>query len=141
MTNRDYIEIVSTFMSMSNPIYRCHDCVKRYKYEPERRKKLETGMACKEAKESFVHEYRPDDYESPYPQIRYKSCVGNYYYGKWTGIINTYKKWEDGIFPFSGGYMEQPAKYTDVMSLVGNLILEDQKSKEAKVNGKRKNIR
>lgn len=131
ITNRDYIEIVSTFMTLTEPRYRCDDCHKKYKNDPVKDKKLKESMACNYIASKNRHQYKPS-YDSTMgnPKILYKKCVGNYYFGEWVSIINYYPNYEKGVMPFSGGLFDQPSKFVECMSLVHNLIRENEHEKK-----------
>lgn len=132
LTNKDYIEIVSTFITLTQPRYRCFDCKNKYKNDKEKASKNFEAMACNYMATKARHGYKPDFNNKGNPAIEYFNCIGNHYYGQWSGIINYYPKWEKGILPFSGGYSEQPAKFVEIMDLVHNLIKENEQESERK---------
>jgi hypothetical protein len=119
---------------MTEPKYRCSDCKLRHKGDQQRRKKLEEAMACDYMAKSNRHQYLPDHCNKGNPAIKYNKCIGNYYFGQWTTLINYYPKWEQGILPYDGGYFDQPLKFVEAMELVHNLISENTASKESKNN-------
>lgn len=97
-------------------------------------------MACKKLADKPRHEYRPDHNNKDNPKILYKKCIGNYYNGYYASLINSFNMYSEGNNAFSGGYMEQPAKFAELMSLIDNLIRENQSEiqrKEKLANGKR----
>lgn len=143
LTNHDYASIASTFITMSEPKYRCADCKLRHKNEPTRRDKLESAMACKSFVDKPRHNYLPEYNNKDNPKIMYRKCIGNYFNNYWASIINMSDKWDNGIMPFSGSYYDQPAKFVEVMNLIYNLRSENQhkisqkeKNLKQKINGK-----
>lgn len=124
---------------MTNPQYRCGVCKNRYKTEPDKRKNLMDAMACNYIAEKPRHNYKPEHNNSENPTVKYKNCIGNHFYAKWSGIINFYEKYNSGILPFSGGFMEQPAKFVEVMELVHNLIVEKQEIEKRQIELKSRN--
>lgn len=126
------MEIVSTFMTLTEPRYRCFDCKRKYKTDPEKDRKNREAMACNYYAQKPRHQYKPDFNNKGNPKILYYNCIGNHYYGQWASIINYYPQYKDGILPFSGGLMEQPAKFVEVMDLVHNLIRENEQETERK---------
>lgn len=135
LTDNDYYELVSTFITFSQPKYRCSDCKLKYKNDDVKREKYLENMACSYYANKPRHEYNPDFNNKDNPKIKYKNCIGNHYHGGWGMFINFISKYNEGSLPFEGGLMEQPAKFVDVMNLVHNLISEkeqeDQKRQQS----------
>jgi hypothetical protein len=128
-------------MTMTQPVYRCHDCKNKYKYEPERRKKYVESMACNFLADKPRHQYRPEHNNKGNPKISYNTCVGNFYFAYWASLINYYPDYEKGILPYSGSFFEQPAKFVEAMQLIHNLIRENENQKSKKDEMLRKNRR
>ena len=95
-------------------------------------------MACNYIADKARHGYSPDFNNKGNPKISYNNCIGNHYNGYWASIINYYQEYNKGIMPFSGGLLEQPAKFVDVMGLVHNLIRENEQEKERQLKLSRK---
>lgn len=89
-------------------------------------------MACNYMAEKPRHSYIPAHGNEGNPKIFYNQCIGNYYNGYWSGIINYYPQYQDNLMPFSGGFMDQPAKLVDAMKLIHNLIKENELEKAAR---------
>lgn len=117
---------------MTNPQYRCFVCKNRYKTEQDKREKLKEVMGCSHISSKPKHTYRPEFNNDGNPIINYNNCVGNHFFSTWTSIINYYSKFSSGILAYDGGYMEQPAKFVEVMELVHNLIRENEQTTERK---------
>lgn len=115
---------------MTTPKYRCDDC--KLKYKGEKFIKQQEFMACNYESKDSRHGYTPDFNNKGNPKILYNKCIGNYYNGYWSSIINYYERYSNGIMPFNDGFMNLPAKFVDVMSLVHNLIRENEQEIERK---------
>ena len=127
LTQDDVIDITSTFVTMTNPTYRCSDCVKyKYKHEPERRKKHEQNMLCKETSSSPRHYYKPK-YGN---KIEYFTCIGNVTSQYWASFITLNEKYQQGQYLMGETYFDQPNKFVELMNLVDNLVVEDQRQKQ-----------
>lgn len=87
-------------------------------------------MACRFFSDKPRHQYKADFNNKGNPSILYRNCIGNYFNGNWSSLINYYHKYESGILPFSGGLMEQPSKFVEVMGLVHNLITENEQESQ-----------
>jgi len=123
-------------MTMVEPRYRCSDCHKKYRGDKVKDDKLKQSMACNYIASKTRHQYKPSSSSTEgNPKINYKKCVGNFYFGEWVSIINNYNNYEKGVMPFSGGLFEQPSKFVECMSLVHNLIREneDEKKRQAEL--------
>jgi len=125
LTDKDYAEIVSTFMTLTTPKYRCSDCNRKYQCDPVKDKKLKEQNACNFYTEKPRHKYTAGHNNKGNPGLNYFNCVGNHYYGEWATLINYNQDYSKGIMPFTGGFFEQPAKFVEVMNLVDNLIAEN----------------
>lgn len=113
-------------------MYRCSDCKRKHRHEPDKAKKLFDSKACHYFDIKPRHQYRADHVNKGNPTILYKNCIGNHYNGYWAGYINYYQSYEKGIMPFVGGLMEQPSKLVAVMDLVHNLIRENEQEVDRK---------
>jgi len=127
LTDRDYIEIISTFTTLTEPKYRCDDC--KFKHKGDKFTKQQTFMACNYVAKSHRHKYLASHNNQGNPSVKYFNCIGNHYYGGWANIINFLPDYEKGIMPFTGGLMEQPSKFVEVMNLVHNLVSENDTEK------------
>jgi hypothetical protein len=134
LSDLDYIQITSTFMSMSNPLYRCGDCYKiKFPKDEIKRKKYEHQMACDYYADKPRHKYRPEYVNKGNPLILFDNCPGNHFNNYWSYWINYTDQYDKGMLPFPGTILEQPSKFVDLMNIVHNLKSEDQQIKEARV--------
>ena len=117
-------------MTLTTPMYRCFDCKRKYGGDKVKSAKLKESKACTYYDTKPRHKYKPNHNNKGNPAIDYFNCVGNHYYGEWAALINYSHMYEKGIMPFSGGLMEQPAKFVELMNLVDNLIQENKRDIE-----------
>lgn len=132
LSDQDYLDICSTFITMTEPKYRCSDCKLKYKSDQAKLKKNLEFMACDYIPDKPRHFYKPEFNNQGNPVINYKNCIGNYYNNFFASMINYYPKYKDGILPFAGGMYDQPSKFVDLMDLVHNLISENNESNRQK---------
>ena len=130
ITDIDYITIVSTFITMTTPRYRCSDCHLKYKFDEVKRNRHHASMACNYFTKKFRHKYTATHNNKGNPNILFYNCIGNYYYGQWANIINYHREYDKGLLPYQGGLFDMPSKFVDVMNLVDNLISENNTEKE-----------
>lgn len=65
-------------------------------------------------------------------------CMGNFYNQSYGQLLDVHRQFRKGILANTGGLLDQPAKYLDVMNLVESFICEkeiEQLKKSAK-NGR-----
>ena len=143
VTMKDYSEICSAFITLTEPKYRCGDCKRRYSSDPYKWGKHREHMACNYTTEKPRHSYKPAHVNQGNPSVMYNKCIGNYYGAFWSNLINYYPQYEKGLLPFEGSLMNQPSKFVEVMELVHNLIREkdNEKEQQAKRNGTRQGKR
>ena len=125
VTDKDYSELVSTFMTLTTPKYRCSDCIRKYKGDEVKSDKLKEQNACNYLTEKPRHKYTAGHNNKGNPGVNYFTCVGNYYFPEWSGLISYFQTYSKGILPFEGGMYDQPAKFVELMNLIDNLINEN----------------
>lgn len=64
--------------------------------------------------------------------IEFHTCMGNFYHPSARSLIDVYYKYQNGVMPFSGPYMEQPAKILEIFEVLEGLINEQQRELERK---------
>lgn len=129
VTQSDYIEIVSSFISISNTEYSCIKCKARHR-DPERAKTAFKQKACTFINENPVMRYQATNAMNGCADITYNTCPSNFVDGGTVSLINLIYQYEKGIMPYTGGLLEQPAKLVETMDLVHNLMNEHQQAKE-----------
>ncbi len=67
-----------------------------------------------------------------------KTCLGNLWSPDAFHWLGAYEQFKNGVMPFEGTFMEQPAKAIDIFNLFAQLEAElvEKKSKEAKQSNK-----
>lgn len=117
---------------MTNPDYQCRLCKTKYKRQPVMQKKHQDRKGCFEQKGSPCQQYLPQHNMVGYKKILYYKCPTLFYDRGASFFIDYYHSWTNGIMPYSGTYLEQPAKFVEVMDLVHNLLEEHKKIIEEK---------
>jgi len=143
LSSKDYAEICSAFITLTEPKYRCADCKKKYSCDAAKWSKHREHMACNYYASKSRHFYMPSFNNDGNPRVNFTKCIGNYYNAFWANLINYHPKYEKGLLPFDGSLMNQPAKFVEVMALVHNLVIEkdNEKEQQAKRNGNRQGKR
>lgn len=133
ISDMEYVKIVSSFLTMAEPRFKCNICKKKYIREPKKQELLFKQNACKDEMPMPVLKYTPTHTMSGYTPILYNRCPANFSDFGYMEIINLYSHYAKGIMPYDGGLLNQPAKFVEVMELVHNLIEEKQFEQQEKL--------
>lgn len=72
--------------------------------------------------------------------FKFRTCIGNFFNEEALGWIEAQEKFEQGVMPFPGSYMEQPSKVLDVFRVIKNFKIEKEIEQIKKTkNGRREN--
>ena len=126
LTNSDYISIVTTFMVMTDNNLKCSMCKNKHRGSTKRQELLFKQKGCKEVSTNPKTQYKPTHEMTGASPILYYTCPANLRDGSASSLISVYDNYDKGIMPFSGGLLEQPSKFVEVMDLVHNLTSEYQ---------------
>jgi hypothetical protein len=113
------LTIISTWGAMTQKIYNCALCLTHNKPEHREKKKF-----CNTPSKRVLTEYKGF--------FNYYRCPGSFASSWAVELISMHGLFESGQLPYEGGILDQPAKYIEVMRLIGSLKLEHQKDLEAK---------
>lgn len=59
-------------------------------------------------------------------QIKFKTCLGNYYNEIVDYYWNLFTNYENNMLPYNGNYGEQPAKIVEIFNIIKSLINKHQ---------------
>jgi len=120
ITAKEYVSLISSFWAIYSPEYNCQKCIKKY-----------SESARDLRKSCFTKRQKPI---ISYEGINYYKCPSNWSNSGVFRLIDMFRFFKNGMLPFEGGLLNQPAKLIDVFSLFDNLLFEHQKDleKEAK---------
>lgn len=125
----EYAQIKATLFGFESKEYSCGDCQARYGGRPE----AFLNKGCKEARPFTVAKIGDD--------LKFTRCPGNYHSPSVSHWYRAYLLYEKGVMPFSGSFVEQPAKIIEMFSVMENWKLDrelrEQKkqAQKAKVSG------
>lgn len=111
--------IISTFSAITEPKFNCATCLKSTSKEFRERTK-----ACNAGGTKVIAKY--------HTFLNYYRCPGGFRGESYVELIRLNRLWENGVLPYEGGILDQPAKYIEAMKLIDGLRLEHQKDVEAK---------
>lgn len=106
---------------MTDDDLNCTRCKIKYKNRPEMQEKLFEQKLCRET--STIHRFvsKTRHLMLGYPVVKFFTCPANLQDNHVFGLIKAHSMYENGIMPYAGGLLEQPAKFVEVMDLVHNL--------------------
>lgn len=67
--------------------------------------------------------------------VNYKTCIGNFFDKTVVDLYEAFNNYERGVMPFSGSYMDQPAKIVEVFGVIGgmkNIKIQQMQEQEMK---------
>ena len=105
----EWIGLKSTLIASFNNRFLCSTCLNLYPSQPERLEKERVIKGCYNQYDEPRH--HQDD-------IKYYTCIGNFYSESASHWIEYLPKYELGVMPFDGSYFDQPAKAIQVMRIV-----------------------
>jgi len=123
MSNDDYINVVSTFTALTNNMFNCGKCKKKYPKAPDKQKEHQARLGC-DGKVNPNTVYTPEYGMVGYPKIIYNKCLGNFVDYNVVEFINFNDRFLAGQMYYPGSYSEQPAKFVEAMDLIHNLFKE-----------------
>lgn len=115
LTYSDDIYLHSTLHALSNQDFICSTCMSRYKDRPAMAAKWRKTKGCEEIIPGPLplHTVNKDAF-----RIKYNTCIGNFFAPSVVMWIEAYRKFDKGIMPYSGGYMEQPNKAIEILRVI-----------------------
>lgn len=123
LSDFEYISIIIAMEIMRNEVFRCDICSTR---APEaRRISFGCKKPSKDPKPIIHYNHRIDCY----------TCPGNLYEHSVENLLYIHSKFEQGIMPYGGTLMDQPAKFIQSMQLidaVNSRIKEELKKKNTR---------
>ena len=122
-------------MVMTEGEFNCSRCKIHYPKDQERQRKHQERKGCFDTFPNAILRYRGEMNTPMYSasKINYFHCPARFYSPYWVSIINIHSKFEQGIMPFQGSLLEQPAKIVSVFDLIHNLKEESRIKHEEKM--------
>lgn len=115
---REHVELRSTLHALTNRDFICSQCQSKHSNRADHKEMLEKTKRIKGC--TTPHTMPVHKISQGGVRVSYASCIGNYFSFSAMGWVNFYNSFEKGVMPFSGGYMDQPAKLIDVMNIIGS---------------------
>lgn len=119
MSEKENVHLIATFFTAVDPKYNCATCLLKVKKDVREQKK-----ACNQKSKEPVTKYH-DIYN-------FYRCPSNFRLPSYRNLIKLHGLYLQGILPYNGGILEQPAKFIEAMNTIDALMAEHQKDLEAK---------
>ena len=115
ISNEEFIEIITTFeiLSDKSQTYNCYNCVNKL---AKKAKNIFNARHCKDLYEKETNFIDAKDY-----RISFNTCVGNFNSPAVSEMIVIMQNFKEGVMPYPGGLMDQPAKLVEILNLLYSL--------------------
>lgn len=113
VSNHEFVQLVSTFWFRADESFNCFSCKKKMSAGVRDRQK-----ACFTPRDREIVNYNGS--------IKYFTCPSNHYNAGTSRLIDMFRHFQQGVLPFEGGLLDQPAKIIEVFRIVENLEIERQ---------------
>lgn len=94
-----------------NESYQCNKCIKKVHESVRENTKNCTGKAKAVRKK-------------PMDEFTFELCPGNFYNPAYGQLLDMHRLYRKGVLAGSGGLLDQPSKYVDLMNLMESLIVQ-----------------
>jgi hypothetical protein len=122
----EYVVLLSTLKSIYDKRFSCSTCLSQPR--KELLEKTQSIMACKALSPTPRHLLQYGSLD-----ISYRRCIGNFTSASAVQWIQAQSAFDKGSLPFPGGYMDQPAKALEILSVIGGYKTEQEiKAAEAR---------
>lgn len=115
----EYASIVATYHYIFDSEFNCNNCKKKYSLSVRNEKK---GCAVK----------KPTNFIKYDDILSFSKCPSNFYSPLYANFIDMFSLFSQGVLPFEGGLLDQPAKIVDIFKMVENLQAENLKKAKEK---------
>lgn len=125
VSSYEYIKIVSTIEAILDKKFNCFSCQNMYSKNQDYEKKRETYKAHTNKRRAKQNCFSLNDrcvYQLE--NIKYYTCVGNFYDKSVCDLYEMYTLYDKGVLPYNGALVDQPAKIIEVFQLIGGLRAE-----------------
>lgn len=126
MTDCDYIQLVSSFVSMVEDKFNCYKCLsgERYKKlkEPKKSEMIYKQRKVKGCFDALEKVRYPTDH------VSYFKCIGNFRATNFDYLMSLFQSYKKGLNPFGGPIIDAPNKFVEICNLLDNLITKHQSS-------------
>jgi hypothetical protein len=113
VTINEWVEIRSTLTAIDQDKFNCMKCQAKYESRADGEQmlaKVKANMGCTEMKQQPIHKIGAE--------VSFRSCIGNFVKPQVYALISAHHRYTQGVMPYAGGYMEQPAKIMDVFGII-----------------------
>jgi hypothetical protein len=113
VTFKEWVELKATLHAIEDNRFNCQKCLSQYQGRPDGEQMLAKARAnkgCQELKTQPIHKIGNE--------ISFRTCIGNFVRPQVYGYLEAFRRYEQGVMPYSGGLFEQPAKIIDVFGVI-----------------------
>jgi len=107
------VEIRATLTAQENDKFNCTKCLSKYDGRADGKEmlaKVRSNMGCQEMKSQPIHKIGDE--------ISFRTCIGNFVRPQVYALLNAHHRFSQGVMPYAGGLMEQPAKVIEIFGVI-----------------------
>lgn len=113
LTLKEWVEIRATLHAIENEKFNCRKCVAKYQGRADgdtMLAKVQKLQGCKEMLPQPTHKIGEE--------MSFRSCIGNFTKPQVHALLEAFNRFEQGVLPYAGGLMDQPAKIMAVFDVI-----------------------
>jgi len=125
----EWVEIKATLHAIENDRFNCSKCLTKYSGREDgsaMTERVRQASGCYGAKGATLH--------SIGDEIRFSTCIGNFYRPQVASLMESHRKFEAGTLPYAGGLMDQPNKVIEIFGVLTAHRLERQAAEQRKAD-------
>lgn len=118
LSSQDDVYLTSTLHALSNQDFICSMCKVKYINRADGDRigaKWRRIKGCESINTGPMplHYIDKDSF-----RINYSTCIGNFFSPAVVAWVQAYRKFDKGIMPYAGGYMDQPNKALEILRVI-----------------------
>lgn len=134
----DYSMIIGSYISMADPEYDCRKCKLRYRGDHTRQTKHQERKGCFKIMDNAPVSFLPRYHMAGSQKVNFHKCIAQVKDDFYAQLIGQHEYFNRGIMPYSGGMDEQPARFVELMKLIGNVQEEIRQQEESKTKHRKR---
>ncbi len=125
LTAKEWVEVKATLAAGENENFNCKKCLSKYKGRADGEEmlaKVRKVKGCEEVKSESIHKIGD--------VLRFSTCPGNFVRPQVSALLSAYAQFKQGVMPYAGGLMDQPAKIIELFDVIDSHVAERQASEQ-----------
>lgn len=106
----------ATLKAIADSRYNCTDCLKQGKGRKDGEayvKSIQESKGCRAEMPGYFHSIPLEN-----GALQFKRCIGNFFERRWLPFVDAFRLYKNGVLPYPGSAMEQPAKVMEIFRVI-----------------------